>query len=188
MSRGDNNCFLRFWFEVNLSDESLSIYIPSKRWFSYNKGGEYRKWYGNREYVVDWENDGERLKNFSGSAMRNLAFAFSKVISYSSLTSGKLSFRMYDNCLNDQAGNYFVPTATTTLTYALALLNSCVSEFFIKIKSQTLNTTADDFSALPICIDSESTIENFSNDNMALAKADWDCHETSWDFKRHPLI
>ena len=120
--------------------------------------------------------------------MRNLTFAFSKVISYSSLTSGKLSFRMCDNCLNDQAGNYFVPTATTTLTYALALLNSCVSEFFIKIKSQTLNTTADDFSALPICIDSESTIENFSNDNMALAEADWDSFETSWDFKRHPLI
>lgn len=166
LTTADNNRFLRFWFEVNLSDESLSIYIPSKRWFSYNKGGEYRKWYGNREYVVDWENDGERLKNFSGSAMRNLAFAFSKVISYSSLTSGKLSFRMYDNCLNDQAGNYFVPTATTTLTYALALLNSCVSEFFIKIKSQTLNTTADDFGALPICIDSESTIENFSNDRL----------------------
>lgn len=188
LTTADNNRFLRFWFEVNLSDESLSIYIPSKRWFSYNKGGEYRKWYGNREYVVDWENDGERLKNFSGSAMRNLAFAFSKVISYSSLTSGKLSFRMYDNCLNDQAGNYFVPTSMTTLTYALALLNSCVSEFFIKIKSQTLNTTADDFGALPICIDSEPTIENFSNDNMALAKADWDSHETSWDFKRHPLV
>lgn len=188
LTTADNNRFLRFWFEVNLSDESLSIYIPSKRWFSYNKGGEYRKWYGNREYVVDWENDGERLKNFSGSAMRNLAFAFSKVISYSSLTSGKLSFRMYDNCLNDQAGNYFVPTATTTLTYALALLNSCVSEFFIKIKRQTLNTTADDFGALPICIDSEPMIENFSNDNMALAKVDWDSYETSWDFKRHPLV
>ena len=188
LTTADNNRFLRFWFEVNLTDESLSIYTPSKRWFSYNKGGEYRKWYGNREYVVDWENDGERLKNYSGSAMRNLTFAFSKVISYSSLTSGKLSFRMCDNCLNDQAGNYFVPTATTTLTYALALLNSCVSEFFIKIKSQTLNTTADDFSALPICIDSESTIENFSNDNMALAEADWDSFETSWDFKRHPLI
>ena len=95
---------------------------------------------------------------------------------------------MYDNCLNDQAGNYFVPAATTTLTYVLALLNSCVSEFFIKIKSQTLNTTADDFGALPICIDSESTIENFSNDNMALAKFDWDSYETSWDFKRHPLV
>lgn len=132
LTTADNNRFLRFWFEVNLTDESLSIYTPSKRWFSYNKGGEYRKWYGNREYVVDWENDGERLKNYSGSAMRNLTFAFSKVISYSSLTSGKLSFRMCDNCLNDQAGNYFVPTATTTLTYALALLNSCVSEFFIK--------------------------------------------------------
>ena len=188
LTTADNNRFLRLWFEVNLADESLSIYTPSKRWFSYNKGGEYRKWYGNREYVVDWENDGERLKNYSGSAMRNLAFAFSKVISYSSLTSGKLSFRMCDNCLNDQAGNYFVPTATTTLTYALALLNSCVSEFFIKIKSQTLNTTADDFSALPICVDSESTIENFSNDNMALAKADWDSFETSWDFKQHPLV
>lgn len=188
LTTADNNRFLRLWFEVNLTDESLSIYTPSKRWFSYNKGGEYRKWYGNREYVVDWENDGERLKNYSGSAMRNLAFAFSKVISYSSLTSGKLSFRMCDNCLNDQAGNYFVPTATTTLTYALALLNSCVSEFFIKIKSQTLNTTADDFSALPICVDSESTIENFSNDNMALAKADWDSFETSWGFMRHPLV
>ncbi len=99
LTTADNQRFLRLWFEVSRQKESLSRYEHTKKWFSYNKGGEYRKWYGNKEYVVDWENNGEKLKQFKGSAMRNLVFAFTKVISYSSLTSGKLSVRLYDNGL-----------------------------------------------------------------------------------------
>ena len=188
LTTADNNRFLRFWFEVNIFDESLSTYNSTKHWFAYNKGGEYRKWSGNKEYVVDWENDGERLKNFSGSAMRNLSYAFSKVVSYSSLTSGRLSFRLYENCLNDQAGNYFIPVGNLTVEYALALLNSCVATFFIEIKSQTLNTTADDFSALPICVKNGNAIESIADINVELSSNDWDSYETSWDFQRHPLL
>lgn len=188
LTTADNNRFLRFWFEVSVFDESLSTYNPTKHWFAYNKGGEYRKWSGNKEYVIDWENDGEKLKKYSGSAMRNLSCAFSKVVSYSSLTSGRLSFRLYSDCLNDQAGNYFVPIGNITIEYALAILNSCVAAFFISIKSQTLNTTAEDFSALPICVESVNTIECIAKSNVELSSNDWDSYETSWDFKKHPMV
>lgn len=188
LATADNNQFLRFWFEVSIFDESLSVYFPTKHWFAYNKGGKYRKWYGNKEYVVDWENNGERLKKFPGSVMGNLSYAFSKVVSYSSLTSGKLSFRLYNNCLNDQSGNYFVPLSNLSVEYALALLNSCVATFFIDIKRQTLNTTAEDFSVLPIYIENIKSVEYIANNNVELSSLDWDSYETSWDFKKHPMV
>ena len=187
LTTADNDRFLRMWFEVNCETASLHGYVPEKHWFQYNKGGEYRKWYGNRNYVVDWENNGERLKAFSGSAMRNLIFAFTKVISYSSLTSGNLSFRIYDQCLNDQAGNYFVVNNDLQL-FILGLLNSPVASFFISLKNQTLNTTADDFSALPICIEASDLITDGVKNCIDFSKKDWDSYETSWDFKRNSLV
>lgn len=187
LTTADNNRFLRLWFEVNCNTASLYGYMPEKHWFQYNKGGEYRKWYGNKDYIVDWENNGERLKAFPGSAMRNLTFAFTKVISYSSLTSGNLSFRIYDQCLNDQAGNYFVVNHDLQL-FVLGLLNSPVAAFFISLKNQTLNTTADDFSALPICFESGDLITDSVKKCVDHSKSDWDAYETSWDFKRNPLV
>ena len=187
LTTADNNRFLHLWFEVNSENTSLHGYEPEKHWFQYNKGGEYRKWYGNRDYIIDWENNGERLKAFPGSAMRNLTFAFTKVISYSSLTSGNLSFRIYDQCLNDQAGNYFVVNDDLQL-FVLGLLNSPVASFFISLKNQTLNTTADDFSAIPICFENQDLITVDVENCIACSKSDWDSYETSWDFKAHPLI
>ena len=187
LTTADNNRFLRLWFEVNCNTASLYGYMPEKHWFQYNKGGEYRKWYGNKDYIVDWENNGERLKAFPGSAMRNLTFAFTKVISYSSLTSGNLSFRIYDQCLNDQAGNYFVVNHDLQL-FVLGLLNSPVAAFFISLKNQTLNTTADDFSALPVCFESGDLITDSVKKCVDYSKSDWDSYETSWDFKRNPLV
>jgi len=187
LTTADNNRFLRLWFEVNCNTASLCGYMPGKHWFQYNKGGEYRKWYGNKDYIVDWENNGERLKAFPGSAMRNLTFAFTKVISYSSLTSGNLSFRIYDQCLNDQAGNYFVVNHDLQL-FVLGLLNSPVAAFFISLKNQTLNTTADDFSALPVCFESGDLITDRVKKCVDYSKSDWDSYETSWDFKRNPLV
>lgn len=187
LTTADNNRFLRLWFEVNSENTSLYGYMPEKHWFQYNKGGEYRKWYGNKEYIIDWENNGKRLKAFPGSAMRNLSLAFTKVVSYSSLTSGNLSFRIYNQCLNDQAGNYFVVNENLQL-FILGLLNSPVASFFISLKNQTLNTTADDFSALPICFENSALITADVENCIACSKSDWDSYETSWDFKRNPLV
>ena len=187
LTTADNNRFLRLWFEVNSENTSLYGYMPEKHWFQYNKGGEYRKWYGNKEYIIDWENNGERLKAFPGSAMRNLSLAFTKVVSYSSLTSGNLSFRIYNQCLNDQAGNYFVVNENLQL-FILGLLNSPVASFFISLKNQTLNTTADDFSALPICFENSALITADVENCIACSKSDWDSYETSWDFKQNPLV
>lgn len=188
ITTADNATFLRLWFEVSLAKESLTQYSPLSKWFFYNKGGGYRKWFGNREYVINWDNDGEQLKNFKGSAIRNLSFAFSQVISYSSLTSGKPSFRIYENCLNDQAGNYFVHNGTGSNMYVLGMLNSYVAEYFISIKGNTLNITAEDFTALPFRDKANREVEDLAITCIEIARKDWDSFETSWDFKKHPLI
>ena len=186
LTTADNDRFLRMWYEVSYEDESLHEYIIGRKWYKYNKGGEFRKWYGNLYYVIDWRNDGEALKKYPGSAMRNLAYAFQEVVSYSSLTSGSLSFRLYNDCLNDQAGNNFTSNGRFTNYYSLALLNSVISAYFIKLKNQTLNTTAEDFSAIPLAEKYE--VDSIAKECVNISTIDWDSFETSWDFQRHPLV
>lgn len=193
---GDNNRFLRLWFEVCTDAISFSGYRSSKKWFPYNKGGEYRKWYGNREYVVNWENEGcDICHNFKdgklASRPQNTQYNFCEVISYSSLTSGPVSFRRFNNFINDQAGNYFVKTNNIPFTHALALLNSKIAPFCISIKNSTLNITAEDFRAIPICLpidETEQHLDKIEQKCEDVSKEDWDSFETSWDFKRHPLV
>lgn len=187
---GDNNRFLRLWFEVSNGE------INGPKWFAYNKGGEYRKWYGNRDYVVNWENEGEAIRNHYkngrlASRPQNTQYNFADNVSYSSLTMGNLSFRHYSNFVNDQAGNYFIPISDLSILYAMALLNSVVAPYCIGLKNSTLNTTAEDFKAIPlICIsnDEKEKVISIAKKCEELSKKDWDSFETSWDYKRHPLI
>ena len=194
IATGNNPLFLRFWYEVDINLSTL-IQGKTKRWFPYNKGGEFRKWYGNREYFVNWENDGWSIKNCYNergklaSRPQNLEWSFLPNISYSSLTSGLLSFREYVNFINDQAGNYFVPRHEYDRYVAMALLNSCVAQYCISLKNDTLNTTADDFDSIPLPpINDSQTIKQLVIENISICKSDWDSFETSWDFQGHPLV
>lgn len=189
---GNNNRFLRYWFEVG---QNRTVKESSNAmWYKYNKGGSYRKWYGNRDYVVDWENDGEGIKNnYSedgklSSRPQNLQFNFRKNISYSSLTSGDLSFRTYIDHINDQAGNYFIINDDSHYNTILAFLNSPLANYFKNIKNTTLNITADDLLNVPIVCGQDDKIDDIVNNNILISKLDWDAHETSWDFKWNPLL
>lgn len=188
ITTADNDRFLRYWFEVELGKTSFDGSDKTLKWFVYNKGGSYRKWYGNREYVVNWKNDGQEIKEYKGSAVRNLGYAFQKVISYSSLTSSKLSFRIFSDCLNDQAGNYFTGNDNAPQEYALGLLNSCVTDYYLEIKGGTLNFTADSFSVLPFYDCDTGIAERLVTNCIENAKLDWNSFETSWDFQQHPII
>lgn len=189
---GDNNRFLRLWFEVGQNRTVKTS--KNSIWYKYNKGGTYRKWYGNRDYVVDWENDGERIKNNYtedgklSSRPQNLQYNFKKNISYSSLTSGKMSFRTYIDHINDQAGNYFIINNESHYNTILAFLNSPLANYFKNIKNTTLNITADDLLNVPIIIKQDKIVDDMVKNNIILSKQDWDSHETSWDFKENEII
>lgn len=191
---GDNNRFLRSWFEISHYNMDISQSNGNrKKWQKYNKGGDFRRWYGNRLYVVNWENDGyEIINNFlpngkQASRPQNLQFNYKKNISYSSLTSGKPSFRIYEDFINDQAGNYFILKDEKYFSLLFAFLNTGVLYYFKNIKNNTVNITADDLITVPIPLNHIEEIDNLVQNNIAISKSDWDAHETSWDFKRNPL-
>ena len=187
---GDNDLYLRYWYEVAQGQHS------GPKWYAYNKGGEFRKWYGNRNYVVNWENEGYAIRhNFKNGRLasrpQNTQYNYVENISYSSLTASTLSFRHYIGFINDQAGNYFVPNSKFPTMVALALLNSVVAPYCISLKNSTLNTTAEDFKAIPckkLDNDVNDNIIFIAQNNEELSKKDWDSFETSWDFEGHPLI
>lgn len=190
---GDNNRFLRWWFEVGVSKSVLLLPKSKAKWFKYNKGGNFRRWYGNRDFFVNWLNDGEEIRNnYSSegklsSRPQNLNYNFAKNISYSSLTSGNLSFRIYEDFINDQAGNFFIVKDNENYEMLLALLNTKVATYFKQIKNTTINITADDLLSIPV-IKLESNIKSIICQNISISKQDWDAHETSWDFELNPLL
>lgn len=192
ISTGDNPRFLRLWQEVNTNNSNIFAQSNTK-WYRYNKGGSFCKWYGNRDYVALWENDGVEMKAYKGSAVRNVPHQLCKCLSYSSVSTGKPSFRVYEGFLNDQAGNFLTQNldSTVSFTYILALLNSVVSEHLIRVKNTTQNITADALNAIPVLPCTEGTLSSIvelTEKLLTLACTYWDSFEASWDFCRHPLV
>lgn len=192
ITTADNPRFLRLWQEVDITRSNLCGNVHPK-WCMYNKGGAFRKWYGNREYVINWENDGAELRNFKGSAVRNIPQQFRRCLSYSSVATGKPSFRLYEGFLNDQAGNFLTQNddCRIDLFYLLGLLNSVVSEYLIRAKNTTQNITADSLDAIPVVIGSDSQVNEvikLVKEQIELAKVNWDSFEVSWDYGCHPFV
>jgi type II restriction/modification system DNA methylase subunit YeeA len=203
---GDNARFLRLWWEV--SHQQIGFYISSreesisslKKWFPYNKGGEFKKWYGNIEFVVNWENDGDELQNFKNengdlrSGIRNPNYYFREGISWSDITSGKTSFRYYPSgFISDSTGPtaYFreqnINEELEYLKYC-AYFNNAFIPSIAKILNPTLHFTSNDFSNLPVIDDLPSFVDDNISDIFTSAKNDWDSNETSWDFTNLELL
>ena len=191
---GDNDRFLRFWFEVSRIKTSFEKQV-GRKWYPINKGGEYRRWYGNQEYVVNWESNGKEISNFVDdrgklrSRPQNLIYNFQKSISWSLVTSGGFSVRFYpETFMFNVAGISCFPNHH--LYYLLGLLNSNLVENITRILNPTLNMNAGDVGKIPVKIDTkkESMVENIVLIAINTSSNDWYSYETSWDFKRHPLI
>ena len=191
---GDNNRFLRLWFEV--SANNVAFVHSKKKWYPFNKGGEFRRWYGNREYILLWENDGQEIKNFKDtkgklkSRPQNLEYNFKPALSWSLITSGEFSVRYYDeNFAFNVAGISCFPEKHI-LKYLCGILNSKVVGKITKMLNPTLNMNVGDVAKVPIWfIEKEkSNVEEYVDSSIAISKKDWDSFETSWDFRHHSLI
>jgi hypothetical protein len=188
ISTGNNERFLRFWSEVDVRKIAFSTDETDspKKWFKYNKGGPFRKWYGNQEYVIEWSNDGKAIRNYEGAFVRNAQFNGIPNISYSSLTSASTSFREYIGFINDQAGNFLPIENEFDRENLLGFLNSKPCSMIIGWLSATLNILIDDLNKIPYPagVDCSHIVKQC----LAVARSDWESVETSWGFEYPPLF
>lgn len=197
MATADNSKFLRFWYEVSgkkvcFTARSREEALAGKaKWFSYQKGGDNRKWYGNLDYVVNWERDGFEIQNFKDettgkirSHNYNLDYIFKEGVTWNAL-GWNTSARLSQNSLFDNAGSSLFCRDEAHNCLILAYMNSCVLSELIKLISPTLNYQPGDIAKLPARFDFNETKTIISNakDAIELARSDWNSFETSWDFK-----
>jgi len=202
MATSDNNRFLRLWWEVSfnkscISAENRNIARESfKKWFPYNKGGDFRKWYGNSEYFINWENDGNELIEYAGSlygsptrTIKSISEYFKPCISWSKVSSANLAMRLYPaGYLFDVAGCcIFSPTKTDRMLL-LGYSNTKMVRTFLESISPTLNFEAGHIASLPLLEINKSEFETIPGKLVDYAKSDWDSYETSWDFTCFPLL
>ena len=195
LQTADNGRFLRSWFEVNIDrigfghKNAASAAESGKKWFPYNKGGAFRKWYGNQEYIVNWENDGTEIRNFKGSVVRNPTTYFKNSISWSKISAGSIAFRSYPNgFIYDVAGTSLFPFDEDKYNYYIGVVNSNTIRHILKIMSPTLNFEVGQIATLPIADNNSASISDCVSNCIATSKLDWDAHETSWDFQMNELL
>lgn len=199
LQTGNNNKFTRLWFEVEINKCSFCVNQNSeeyyrRKWVPYNKGGEYRKWYGNYEYVVNWENDGFEIKNYTDekgklkSRPQNIEYYFRPSISWSFISSSYFGVRCSPKkAIFDVAGSSVFPDEKNMM-YLTGLLCSKLSTEFMVVQNPTLNFQVGNVANIPVIVSEKDKIEPLVEKNIDIAKYDWDAFETSWDFKKHPLL
>ena len=198
----DNNRFLRNWWEVSESKTGFDIPTRSKaieskrKWFPCNKGGSYRRWYGNNEVVANWENDGQEMLDYAASlygsptrTVKNIPYYFREGITWGAISSAALSMRYSPTgyvfetkgamCFSDNREN---------LLYCLALTNSSVAGEMLKILCPTLDFHEGPIGKIPVRLSRTDGLFNKVESSIKLARTDWDSCEISWDFGRHPLL
>lgn len=199
LATSDNKRFLRYWQEVSHLKFGLDLsrerfLFCGKKWFPYCKGGSFRKWYGNRELVINWEHDGTILRSLAGAVIRNPDDYFKEGLSYSDVSTGSFALRYYGNgFVFDSCGPMFFPKESSISSeYLLALLNSCVTNDFYKFLCPAMHFTQSSVAKMPVLFSKDeslqNTIESLARINVELSKSDWDAHETSWDFQKNELL
>lgn len=186
---GKNDEFILRWPEVNFLKTKM-ILAKGYLYTPHNKGGEYRKWYGNRDYVLKYNEPSlEKMENNPGFRHDGKEYYFHKHIGWSKITSSVSSFRLYSNLFTfDSAGlGLFSKDKKNDVLTTLAFLNSNVCQYIISFLNPTLNVTPIIVKKLPFLV-RQSSIEDTTRENITLSKADWDSFETSWDFQIHPLL
>ena len=193
----DNNKFVRFWYEVDSNELFLNCKSHSesenddRKWYPYNKGGIFRKWYGNNDRVINWKNDGNDLRKFKGAVLRNPEYYFQECISWSLISSYTISFRYKEpGFLFDVAGMSCFANGRVPLKYLLALNNSCIIGRIMLMLAPTINYQVGNIANIPVIYDEQFKDEviKLTQENIDLAKNDWDLYETSWNFKKNPLV
>jgi len=204
MATSDNNRFLRLWYEVNYHkigfnySSNYDAGSSMKKWFPYNKGGEYRKWYGNQDYIINYENNGFEVKKYASDlyktpsrTIKSMSEYFKECISWSKISSGLVAFRYYPNgFIFDVAGCSIFYEDKEEMFYHFGFLNSKISQHILSAISPTLNYEAGQIASLPIIHDLKlkSKIVEIVKDSINIVQSEWDMFETSWNFTKNPLI
>lgn len=202
LSTGSVDLFMRFWFEINknrIDYHSSSCKDSQERgykWFPYAKGGAFRRWNGNLEYVVNWEDDGYSVKHFvdergkQRSRPQNTPFYFKECLTYSAITSYKYSVRYINNCIFGGGGDSIHSDPETNMYVVMGLLNTNVAQNYLSVISPTMNFEVDHIKRVPLIRSAkyEERITELVKQCIEISQADWDAFETSWDFKKNPLI
>ena len=200
---GDNARFLRLWYEIN--SKKIGFHLTKEydgngyKWIPYNKGGEFRRWYGNYEYVVNWENDGKEIKDYAvvrnngkhwSRYIQNLDCLYQEGITWSIITSSTFSMRyLPEGFICDYAGCAVFPSHDQN-NYLLALFNTKYVGKILKILNPTINFQPGNIGSVPYIYSNKYSyqINELVNNNKELSKKDWNSSENSWDFQHHPLI
>lgn len=191
LQTADNARFLRYWHEVNL--EKIGFGMKSadeakesrKKWFPYNKGGNARRWYGNQELLVNWENDGEEIKSFKPAVIRNPSYYFKSSIAWSLTSSIGTAFRYFP------CGFIFDVNGMSLFTNNIGLisyLNTKLCTYFLSVINPTLASQIGNVAILPYCHINSDIETSLAKQNISISKSDWDAHETSWDFQENELV
>lgn len=176
---GYNDMFLRLWFEVQKK---------SQKWFKCLKGGAYRKWYGNHDYYIDWEENGKRIKGLGRATIRNSDRLFCEGISWSRVTIGASSFRYMPRGYFFESASGVCFPEKSNIQFTLGLLNSKVISAFAQMLNPTATLQSGDLGKIPVVFQECEKISKIVDENISLSKSDWDAFETSWDFTKHPLL
>ena len=208
MRTGDNDRFLRLWYEIERNkmycscsnaEEALRVHA---KWIPYNKGGEFRRWYGNNEYVVNWENDGKEIKDNTrrvypqlgdnlGWKISNEQYYFHEGITWTVVSSKKTSFRRYyQGAIISNSGQSVISDNTELLDYLTGLLNTNIVADILAIISPTMGFESGYINKIPVIYDDSKSesIRQLATCNIDFSRVDWDSFETSWDFQHHPLL
>ena len=191
MQTGNNEKYVRYWFEVDLDNFSPESNGAGKKWVKYNCGGDSRKWYGNHWRIIIWENNGFAVRHEKGAVIRNESHFFHEGISWKRIGSSDFFLRyLPKGFIIDQAGDSMFFSNPADLYFTLGFVNTTVALEMFRFVAPTLNLTAGNMNKLPIIAngEKEEIVGQLVKSNIEFAKRDWDAYETSWNFKRNPLV
>ena len=201
LATSDNDRFLRFWQEVEFPKIGFGIKSIDDseqfkyKWFPCTKGGNFRRWYGNNYYVINWENDGEEIKEYAASlyknytrTIKNIPLYFHKGLTWSTISSGLFSLRYVPTGFIFETKGAMCFVDDKYLYGVLALYNTNVMQSFLQVISPTLDYHEGSLGRTPIKMEADPAIDSLASECVDLSKSDWDSYETSWDFKEHPFV
>lgn len=195
LATADNNRFLRLWYEVDNHNVywNCSNHQESKesnlKWYPCTKGGSFRRWYGNMEYLVNWQNDGYELRNFKASVIRNPDYYFKKACTWSTISSGIFSLRLAEtgSVFESKGAKLFIAN-DKEFNYILGLMNTKVIQYTLTFLAPTLDYHEGPLSRVPVIVKENTIVDSLVEECVDICKTDWDSFETSWDFEQHPLV
>lgn len=197
LATSDNNRFLRLWYEPSIDnigfglESRKSAKSSNLKWFPYNKGGSFRKWFGNQNYVINWKDDGKEIREFEKSVIRNQDYYFREGITWSDVSSSNFGVRYSPKgFIFDVKGSTLFTKNEIKTEILLAFLGSKIAKLFLKVLNETISFQVGDLKRLPISLEMSEfeELNKLSKENINLSTDDWDSLETSWNFKKHLFI